>query len=328
MGDAQVGRQRVLVTGANGFVGKALCEHLLDEGILVTALTRTPSDFPVRAGLSVLRSPSLDDPKADWCAALQGVDSVVHTAARVHMMNPNEQDMAAFLSVNTEGTQRLANACVQAGVKRFVFLSTIKVNGEFTLAGQPFRASDPVAPTDPYALSKLKAERILQAMADQRVLETIIVRAPLVYGPGAKGNLERLESLVRRGTPLPLGMLKSNRRSLVSLDNLTSLLLRCVTFRHAANQTFLVSDNEDVSTLQLATYIAKAIEVPLRVWPLPPSLLVAGAAMLGKRHEALRLTQSLQVDVSRTCERLQWKPLQSVQEGMQLAFRTGSRGTH
>lgn len=312
----------VLVTGANGFVGRALCHRLAVAGYRVRGAIRQLGDQQSEPGVEFVLSPDLNSPDADWTEALLGVQVVVHAAARVHVMNPGADHLQMLHSVNTAGTAILAKAAAKAGVRRFVYLSTIKVNGETTNDRSPFRASDSVAPTDPYALSKLKAEIKLQALADCAMLEVVIIRPPLVYGPGAKGNLELLEKCIRKGIPLPVGMLDHNRRSLVSLGNLVSLIEVCVVHPAAANQTFLVSDDDDVSTLRLTRLIAQACARSALVIPVPEVLLKALAFMTGKSDMIRRLTDSLQVDVSPTRQRLGWVPVQSLSDGMLEAFRS------
>lgn len=312
----------VLVTGANGLVGQSLCRTLAARGFAVQAAVRQPQAFLPIAGVSAVQAPDLANPQARWL--LDQVDVVIHAAARVHVMNPALDELERFLAVNRDGTVRLAHACAQAGVKRLVFLSTIKVNGEFTEPGHPFVATDRVAPTDPYALSKFEAEQGLQSLAGQTGLQVTIVRPPLVYGPGAKGNLELLERAVRKGVPLPIGALDLNRRSLVSLSNLVDLVRVCATHPNAAGKVFLVSDGVDLSTLGLAREIAKACAVPLKSVRVPVSLLGLAARMLGKQEMMRRLTENLQVDIRLTRQTLGWMPPQTVEQGMARAFAAGS----
>lgn len=309
----------VLVTGANGLIGQALCRELALRGFAVLAAVREPQTFQQMPGVVVVQAPDLADPSANW--HLEGVDVVVHAAARVHVMNRTLGELERFMAVNHDGTVRLARACAQSGVRRLVFVSTIKVNGEYTEPGHPFVAGDPVAkPTDPYALSKYEAENSLFALGQTTGLEVVVVRPPLVYGPGAKGNLELLERAIRRGVPLPIGLLDVNRRSLVSLTNLVDLLVTCVTHSQAAAEVFLASDGDDLSTLELARQIAKACGLPLRFVSVPPRLLRLAARTVGKDDMIRRLTESLQVDIAATCERLNWRPPLTVAKGMAAAF--------
>lgn len=271
------------------------------------------------AGPDIFASGPLDG-HTDWSAALAGTQAVVHLAARVHVMGELAGDpLAAFRVVNTEGTLNLARQVAAAGVHRFVFVSSIKVNGESTAPGHAFRASDVPQPEDPYGQSKCEAEDGLRALAARTGLDVVIVRPPLVYGPGVKANFAALMRAVQRGLPLPLGAVVNNRRSFVALDNLVDLLIACLDNPAAANQTFLVSDDEDLSTAELLRRLGQAMERPARLLPVPPWLLQAGAALLGKRDVAQRLLGNLQVDITGTRQTLGWAPLVSVDEGLRRA---------
>lgn len=327
MAMADSDRLTVLVTGANGLVGRALCQDLLGRGHRVRAAVRDSDGVRLSDSLwaqvddtdvRLVQAPDLADPNAQW--PLAGVDVVVHTAARVHVMNPAPDEHERFLTVNRDGTTRLAQQCVEHQVKRLVFLSTIKVNGERTETGQAFTAHDLPNPTDPYAVSKLQAETALQAISRETALEVTVIRPPLVYGPGAKGNLGALASAVRQGWPLPIGGLNANRRSLVSLANLVDLIVCCVTHPRAAGAVFLVSDDDDLSTLRLAQLMAAACQVRLRTVYVPMGLLTAVARALGRGDMLRRLTESLQVDVRVTCQTLGWSPVQTVEQAMASVF--------
>jgi nucleoside-diphosphate-sugar epimerase len=253
--------------------------------------------------------------QTDWSAALAGVDCVIHCAARAHAMHEVEADaLAAYRAVNVVGTQRLAQQAAALGVRRLVFLSSIKVNGEQTALGAPFLFSDTPAPEDPYGVSKWEAEQALWAVSAQTGLEVVVVRPPLVYGPGVKGNLLRLLRWVARGVPLPLGAVH-NQRSLVGLSNLVDLLLRCAEHPAAPGQTFLASDGQDLSTPQLIRLMAEGMNRPARLLPVPVALLQAGGSLLGKRREIDRLVGSLQVDSAYTQTQLGWTPPVSVEDG-------------
>ena len=316
----------ILVTGANGLVGRALCQALAASGHQVLAAVRHPHEQPLaglsEAGIRLVQAPDLESADASW--PLSGADVVVHTAARVHVMNPNANDTQRFVAVNRDGTERLARQCAAHGVKRLVFLSTIKVNGERTDPGVAFTAADTPNPTDPYALSKQQAEAALWAVAEQTGLEVNVIRPPLVYGPGAKGNLGVLERAVRKGWPLPIGALDFNRRSLVSLANLVDLIACCVVHPGAANRVILASDGEDVSTLGLARFMADALGVPLKTLSVPVGVLRTLARLLGRQAMLQRLTENLQVDISATRRDLDWAPVQTVAQAMQLAFGQAS----
>lgn len=315
--------ETVLVTGANGLVGQALCAELVARGFAVYAAVRDPASFVTMPGVQLVRAPDLADPQAHW--PLEKVDVVIHTAARVHVMNPAPDELDRFRAINRDGAAHLARACVEAGVKRLIFLSTIKVNGERTDSGRMFSATDEVAmPTDPYALSKFEAEQILLSIGRDTDLEVAIIRPPLVYGPGAKGNLALLERVVRlsakTGLPLPLGALNFNRRSLVSLANLVDLVVVCVKHPGAVSRVFLVSDGHDLSTLDLAKQIARACDLSLKTVALPAALLGLTAKVTGKHEMLRRLTDNLQVDIGPTREQLDWTPPQTVEQGMVGAF--------
>lgn len=309
--------QTILVTGANGLVGSALCQALAQAGHQVFAGVRTIEPERARA-IKQIQIPDLAHELAQW--PLNGVDVVVHTAARVHRMGAAAQDHAAYKAVNTDGTLRLAQACIRAGVKRLVFLSTAKVHGEQSPRGQPFHRDDPLAPGDPYAQSKAQAETQLFELAKRSDLAVTVVRPPLVYGRGARGNLQSLCAWIDRGWPLPIGALDRNRRSLVSLGNLVDLLGRCVEHPSAVNQAFLVSDDHDVSTLALARAMAQARARKLRAWPLPEPLLRGLARLVGRQAMIERLTQNLQLDISATQTILDWQAPETLDFAMQQAF--------
>lgn len=310
----------LLVTGATGFVGRTLIGTALNARVApVRAVVR---DAPQRiaADVQTVCIPDIGA-TADWSDALRGVDTVLHLAARVHVMHETERDpLAAFRRVNLDGTLALARAAAAAGVRRFVFLSSIKVNGEHTERGKPFTTADPPRPQDPYGTSKLEAELGLGQIAANSALEVVIVRSPLVYGPGVKGNFRSMMQWLVRGVPLPLGAIH-NRRSLVGLDNLVDLLLTCVQHPAAANQTFLAADGEDLSTTELLQRLGRALEHPARLIPIPAALLQLAAAMVGRRDMALRLCESLQVDVSTTRTLLGWKPPVAVDQGLRQTAR-------
>lgn len=297
----------VLVTGATGFVGRALIDRLIaDGGRPVRAAVRAPG-ATMPDGVSVVVVGGIDD-HTDWSAAVEGVDTVIHTAARVHVMQERAADpLAAFRVVNVDGTLRLARAAAAAGVRRFVFVSSIKVNGEETPPGRPYAADDPPTPVDPYGVSKLEAERGLEEIGRSTSMEIAIVRPVLVYGPGVRANFRAMMRLVQRGIPLPLGTVH-NRRSLVALHNLVDLLVVCVDHPAAANQAFLVSDGEDVSTTELIRRIAKAMGRSPRLFAMPSMVLQLGARLLGQATVAQRLCGSLQVDIEKTRRLLGWRP--------------------
>lgn len=300
----------LLVTGATGFVGAAICSHARERGIAVRGASRRTADVVVAD----------KGPDTDWSHALSGCRAVVHAAARVHVMTDVTEDpLARFRHVNVEGSLNLAAQAAAAGVRRFVFVSSVKVNGESTMEHRPYTASDAPAPQDPYGISKAEAEQGLRQIAQDTGMEVVIVRPPLVYGPGVKANFGSLIRALQRGVPLPLGAVTRNRRSLVALDNLVDLLLTCVDHPAAANQTFLVSDGEDLSTAELLRRMGMAMGKPARLLPVPPTLLKLGAMALGKADVAQRLLGSLQVDITHTREKLGWTPPIDVDEGLRRA---------
>jgi nucleoside-diphosphate-sugar epimerase len=253
----------------------------------------------------------------NWQKALEGAKSVVHLAARVHVLNDQSSDpIAEFRRVNVEGTVNLAHQAASAGVKRFIYLSSIKVNGEFTSLGKSFTADDIPAPLDAYAISKYEAECRLKEIGKESSMEIVIIRPPLVYGHGVKANFKMLVRLLEKGFPLPLGGVTQNRRSLVALDNLIDLILTCLTHQAAANQVFLVSDGEDLSTSNLLKRMGKAIAKPAKLFYMPLCVLKIGSRLINKQDIYQRLCGSLQLDISKNQNLLNWKPPITVDEGL------------
>ncbi|MBY0340742.1 MAG: SDR family oxidoreductase [Rhodocyclaceae bacterium] len=299
---------RVLVSGANGFVGKALCAALTPHHQVYGTTRHAGTKLPT----GVL--PVVWDGTAAGLSALPEVDAVIHLAARVHVMDDDSADpLAAFRSANVDMTRDLALWAASRGVKRFVFMSTIKVNGEATAPGKAFHADDVPAPEDAYGLSKLEAEQALRSVCENSGMAFVVIRPPLVYGPGVRGNFASMLRWVKRGIPLPLGAI-SNRRSLVGLDNLVSFTQRCLEHPDAANQVFLVSDGEAVSTIALLRGIAEAYGIQPRLISVPPSGLRWVVGLLGKSKIADRLLGSLVVDGAKGCELLAWQPVSTMKE--------------
>lgn len=307
---------RVLVTGATGFVGSAVVIRCAGEsGWELRAAHRGDSSRVPTSGLPV-RVGDLRD-ETDWAKGLNGADAVVHTAARVHMMHDTSANpLTEFRRVNVAATLSLARQAVAAGVRRFVFISSIKVNGDRTLPRHPFSADDQVTPTDSYGLSKFEAEEGLRALSANTGLEVVIIRPVLVYGVGVKANFRSMLRWVRRGVPLPLGAIH-NKRSFVALENLADLVCICVGHPAAANETFLVSDGDDMSTTELLQRMAAAMHVSSRLFPVSASVLRASLTAAGRAAMADRLCGSLQVDIGKTRKLLQWNPPLGVDDALE-----------
>lgn len=313
----------VLVTGASGFVGGQLMMRLADQpSFAVWGAVRAGSENDHSGFVSVGEI----NGDTDWSEALLGQRVIVHTAARAHIMDDKVADpLTEFRKVNVAGTLNLARQAASAGVERFVFLSSIKVNGEQTRPGQRFNPDDQPAPEDHYGMSKWEAELGLRKVAEESGMEVVIIRPPLVYGPGVKGNFASMQRLVAKGLPLPLGAIH-NKRSLVALDNLIDLIITCVDHPAAANQVFLVSDGEDLSTSELLRRVGSAMGRPARLLPVPSALMYLGATILGKKAIAQRLLGSLQVDISKARDLLDWDPPISVDEGLRRCLKGNQEG--
>lgn len=305
---------RVLVTGAGGFVGRALVGRLAHEPAIRTRAAQRRHVSPLPPGVEASTVGDLNQ-GTDWRAAVAGVDAIVHLAARVHVMRDTaESPLDEFRRVNVAGTINLARQAADAGTRRFVFVSSIKVNGEQGVCTE----ADTPAPQDPYGTSKLEAEAGLRELAARTGLEVVIVRPPLVYGPGVKANFAALIGAIARGIPLPFGSVR-NRRSFVAADNLVDFIVIALTHPAAAGETFLVSDGHDLSTPDLIRGLAHAMRRPARLIPVPPGLLMATATVVGRRDVAQRLLGSLQLDISKARRVLGWTPPLPVEEGLRRA---------
>lgn len=303
----------ILVTGANGFVGKPLCLALLAQGQAVRATVRGANKQVESCNTVAVGE---INGQTDWTNALLGVKVVIHLAARVHVMEDSSIDaLSEFRKVNVEGTLNLARQAIAAGVKRFIFISSIKVNGESTCFGHLYTAEDESAPIDSYGISKYEAEEALRQLAKETGLEIVIIRPPLVYGPGVKANFYSMMRWLEKGIPLPLGAI-DNKRSFIALDNLVDLIVTCTTHPSAANQTFLAADGEDLSTTELLQRLGIALGRPAKLLSIPAWFLTVGAMLLGKKDMAQRLSHSLQVDISKTCKLLDWQPPVSVDDAL------------
>lgn len=309
---------KLLVTGASGFVGTALIRRICDKGgfRIIAALHNHSPTLPTCVDVTHVADITED---TDWGAGLEQVETVVHLAARVHVMKDFSKDsLAEFRRVNVSGTLNLARRAAAAGVKRFIFLSSIKVNGESTMPGCPFCEDDIPTPQDYYGISKYEAEVGLRRLARETGMTVTIIRPPLVYGYGVKANFRNMLLWVKKSIPLPLGAIH-NQRSFVALDNLVDFILTCIIHPNAANQTFLVADGEDLSTTELLRRASLALGKPARLIPVPAGLLQLCATLLGKRAITQRLCGSLQVDITKARELLDWTPPLNVDEGIRRA---------
>ncbi len=302
---------RILVTGATGFVGQALVAALRAKGHPLRRALRQPA-----TGCDADNAVVGDiGPDTDWALALQNVACVVHLAARTHVLDERSADpMAEYRRINVLGTIQLARRAAAAGTRRFVFLSSVKVNGE-TTSSSPYAEADTPQPLDGYGISKLETEEALRLISAETGMAIVILRPPLVYGPGVKGNFLRLLQLIARGIPLPLASV-DNRRSLIHVANLADAILTCIDAPAAAGKTFLVSDGEDISTPDLIRKLAAGMGQSPRLLPCPVTLLELGATLVGQRDAIARLTGSLRVDASYIRNTLGWRPRIPLDQGL------------
>lgn len=306
----------VVVTGANGFVGSRVVKALVTQGHPVRACVRSMSRMVDASGAEVFEVGDLSS-STDWRQALAGVSTVIHAAAVTRADARRSESMATPEQVNVGATLRLASCAASMGVKRLVFISSIKVNGETSVRGRPFRAEDPPSPEDRYSRSKADAERGLMELAAISALELVIVRPPLVYGPGVKGNFRSMVSLVRSGVPLPLASITENRRSMIAVDNLASALSVCALHPAAAGRIFLVKDGEDLSTADMLAHVARAVGKPLRLFRFPERILRLGASLFRLESVARRVVGDLQCDDGPMRNLLGWRPVIDIEQ----AFR-------
>lgn len=303
---------KILVTGASGFVGYFVCTRLVAQGHTVVATVRQPPGLEL-AGVQYCVVQDLCA-SADWSSALAGIETVVHCAARVHVRRDTAVDpLCAFRTANVAGTAQLARQAAEFGIRRFIFLSSVKVNGE--VSPVPFRETDTASPQDAYGLSKYEAEAALREIARRTGMELVVVRPPLIYGPGVKANFRSLMWALAKGIPLPLGDVH-NSRSFVAIENLVDLIFTCINHPRAANELFFASDGEDLSTPELIRRLALAMGRPARLLPVPPSLLTMALACVGQREMSRRLCGTLVVNISKARELLAWIPPVSVDEGL------------
>lgn len=301
---------KLLLTGGSGFLGSRVYEVAKTQGLELRNVVRKPMLGDSAVIVAEINS------QTNWSGAFEGIDCVVHCAARVHQMNESAKDaLEAYREVNTLGTLNLARQAAQAGVKRFIFISSIKVNGEFSPSGHSFQPDLVHVPDDPYGLSKYEAEVQLRELAKETGLEVVIIRPPLVYGPDVKANFLSMMHWVKKGVPLPLGAIH-NSRSLVYIDNLVDLILTCCKHPKAAGETFLVSDDKDVSTTQLLKAVALSMNKRARLVPIPMSIIEFAAQVIGKPQISQRLCGSLEVDISHTRKILDWDPPVTFEQGI------------
>ncbi|MEY4509007.1 MAG: UDP-glucose 4-epimerase [Pseudomonadota bacterium] len=311
--------QRILLTGASGFVGRVVLQRALEAGHQVTLAVRRPLAEPHPRARTV-RVGEIDE-STRWEEALEGVTTVIHAAGRAHIMGEAPAlALPLFRRINRGGTERLAREAARLGVSRFVFVSSIKVNGDRTSVGRPFTESDPPCPGDPYAISKWEAEQVLQEIAAGTGLSAAVVRPPLVFGPGVRANFRSLMRWVERGLPLPLGALR-NRRSLVGVQNLADLLLTCARHERAAGELFLAADQPAVSTSALVTMLSHAFDRPPVLLPVPETALRLAGRALGRSAAVARLCDSLEVDSSKASRLLDFAPALSLEQGLQAAVQ-------
>ncbi|MGU9856611.1 UDP-glucose 4-epimerase family protein [Pseudomonas sp. LF245] len=307
--------EHIFITGAGGFLGKDLIRRLQSEGRYRLSASVRNAETNVAAGV-VTHFTGAMDTRTSWTAAMTGVDVVVHCAARVHIMADKSADpLQAFRDVNVDATLHLARQAAAAGVRRFVFISSIKVNGEESQVGRPYTPDDEPKPIDAYGLSKWEAEKGLLQLAEEVEMDIVIIRPVLIYGPGVKANVQNMMRFLRRGIPLPLGAIH-NKRSFVALENVTDLIVTCLDHPAASNQVFLVSDDEDLSTTDLLRRMARALHTPARLVPVPSWLLKGTAKLLGMSGFSQRLCGTLQVDISKTRSLLGWAPRIGVDQAL------------
>lgn len=307
---------RVLVTGANGFVGKSLCAELINRGHIVRAALRP------RRSLNMLECETFQisnvDAYTDWSGGFTGVDTVIHLAARVHVMQDNASNpLEEFRKVNVSGTEHLARSAAKAGVKRLVYVSSIKVNGESTRGKRQFSESDEAAPHDAYGISKCEAEQALHRVAQETDLEVVILRPPLVYGVGVQGNFAQMMKMLAKDIPLPLATVH-NHRSLVYVENLVGALILCATHPAARGKTYLISDGDDISTPDLLHQLGEAMGHPARLFSCPPSFLKIACRLVGRADQGDRILGSLRVDSGKIRRELDWTPPYTLQEGLRI----------
>jgi nucleoside-diphosphate-sugar epimerase len=311
---------KILITGATGFVGKALFENLKSRKKYLAHLTTRTNEEKLLDGGKVFNIGEIDS-NTNWKDALDGVSCIVHCAARAHMTEKKQTDLLdAYRRINVDGTRNLAKQAAGIGIKRFIFLSSVKVNGEETIASKSFKYDDISQPEDAYGITKWEAEQALLEISKQTGLEVVIIRPPLVYGEGVKGNFLRLLDIVYKQIPLPFAKI-NNLRSFIALDNLIDLIICCIEHPKAAGKTFLVSDGQDLSTTDLIRKLSKFMNKSPRLFQVPQLIIQLIGRLVGKSSEIKRLFGSLRVDNSYTREILEWSPVLSLDESLEKTVR-------
>lgn len=321
--DTSKSKYKIVVSGASGFLGSHLVNQLAkDERFRVCATSRKNTRCADADRIEHLIIPDISS-TTDWSEALIDCDVVIHTASIVHLMDYKEStDITKYRQVNLDGTMNLAKQAAAKGVKRFIFISSIKVNGEQTNNARPFLADDIPYPQDSYSQSKYEAEMALLTLSRELLMEIVIIRPPLIYGPGVKGNFMQMLRWLKKSHFLPFKGIK-NKRSFVSVYNLNDLIIQCITHPNAANQIFLASDNSDLSTPELLIKLGRIMNVKLALFSLPMWILSFLALVTGKQNELQRLRSSLQVDITKTCNLLDWQPMLTLEEGLEKTVRSG-----
>jgi nucleoside-diphosphate-sugar epimerase len=311
---------KILITGSTGFVGRALFKNLNSKKNFLVHLSTRTNQEKLFQGAKTFNIAEIDF-NTNWKDALDGIDCIVHCAARAHMTEKKQTDsLNSYRRINVDGTKNLAKQAAAIGIKRFIFLSSIKVNGEETIASKSFKYNDISQPEDAYGISKWEAEQALLEISKQTGLEVVIIRPPLVYGEGVKGNFLRLLDIVYKQMPLPFAKI-NNLRSFIGLDNLVDLIICCIDHPKAAGKTFLVSDGEDLSTPDLIIKLSKFMDKSPRLFQVPQLIIQLMGRLLGKSLEIKRLLGSLRVDNSYTCEILEWSPVLSLDESLEKTVR-------
>jgi nucleoside-diphosphate-sugar epimerase len=302
-----------LLTGASGFLGKHLAGVLIESGFDIKPVLRKKNELNSDLNSMVVKG---IDSHTDWSTDLDGLDFVIHCAARVHVTDETVEDpLEAFREVNVQGTLALAKAAAKSGIKRFIFISSIKVNGESTTNRSPYKSTDGPSPNDPYGVTKAEAEKGLKLIAVETGIEVVIIRPPLVYGPDVKANFAAMLKLASTGIPLPFGCINENKRSMVYIGNLISLIVECINNPNAVNQIFLVSDDNDLSTKEFVKGLSAGLGKSGLMLPVPKLFFSVAGKVLGKSAIIDRLCGSLQVDISHTKDTLNWHPPYSVEQG-------------